>query len=649
MPSFASSSEVRDSTDGTLLVLRARHVLVSGVPSETVRTVKGRLPDDLDVILQSDLVIALTGMVNRVNICSRAIQCSAIANHLLNYFHMNGEQLGVRPASKVYIDDSDGMAKPDADLATAADPFSPHAFLPLIAALDRAVERFVGLHLIRRYPLIFGPWRERYDAEVALTEKIARAVVNITARSPNAQFRKRSRNLMKVADTLFGQHMRVRLKSVIPQALRLNCAAVSVASEEALRGVLRSVGESNEPELPVLCHSMERLFKHGLKPIRYKSVTSFSGTNGADRKTSDGDDELALLSEPRSDSPPVLERLGAKGSEKFTALGILDVDLDLELNLDLDAQDRAELCFDEDEDAETLSGSQEQVEDLFFSDDGFLSDDTDLMAVGAQDKEPGVIQIRPGGTIHIAVAEDFDFDDLWASSQETLDDGPSQWEGERSMGSSQLSTSSGACSFSDSYPRTESPGIFMVDDEDECMLDHDSNEGEDEDGGWPGDLADADDLEGRDGDLLSPGANPVFPASPLSHWEHQVSTNSRHVLSAGVGLPLGYSAGLGHSLEEGTELLHFDPSYGSEPNAEPLGQAEARMCPPPTLALAPARCTEHAGGDVDADEAALRRFPGAHSELKGDIVAGEPVRLLEIRSPDGDDQLPSAFSAYSWR
>ena len=227
----------------------------------------------------------------------------------------------------------------------------------------------------------------------------------------------------------------------------------------------------------------------------------------------------------------------------------------------------------------------------------------------------------------------------------------------------------------------------MVDGEDECMLDHDSNEGEDEDGGWPGDLADADDLEGRDGDLLSPGANPVFPASPLSHWEHQVSTNSRHILSAGVGLPLGYSAGLGHSLEEGTELLHFDPSYGSEPNAEPLGQAEGAFAGPatsylpllldddlvqlacarradgsrstaappslsassPTLALAPARCTEHAGGDVDADEAALRRFPGAHSELKDDIVAGEPVRLLEIRSPDGDDQLPSAFSTYSWR
>ncbi|KAI0335839.1 hypothetical protein GY45DRAFT_707148 [Cubamyces sp. BRFM 1775] len=270
------------------------------------------------------------------------------------------------------------------------------------------------------------------------------------------------------------------------------------------------------------------------------------------------------------------------------------MDLDLDLDLDLDAQDRAELCFDEDEDAETLSGSQEHTEDLFFSDDGSLSDDTNLMAVGTGDVEPGAVQSRPRDTIHIAVAEDFDFDDLWASSQETLDDGPSQWEGEWSLGSSQRSTSSGACSFSDSYPRTESPGIFMADDEDECMLDHVSDEGEDEGSRWPGDLAGADDLEEQDDDLLSHTTSQFFPALlPLSHWEHQVPTTSRHALPDNLGLQLSYSAGLGHSLQEDTELLHFDPSDTSEPNVEPLGQARdiipssspgrrsrtARMCP----------------------------------------------------------------------
>ena len=29
------------------------------------------------------------------------------------------------------------------------DPFSPHAFLPLVSALDRIVERFAALHLVR--------------------------------------------------------------------------------------------------------------------------------------------------------------------------------------------------------------------------------------------------------------------------------------------------------------------------------------------------------------------------------------------------------------------------------------------------------------------------------------------------------------------
>ncbi|KAI9058434.1 hypothetical protein FKP32DRAFT_1597527 [Trametes sanguinea] len=193
MPSFATSSEVRDKANGVQLVLRARHVLVSGSPSHELYTVKGRLPDEVDVILESDLVVSLTGIVNRVKIDSRDIQRSAIAGHLLSYFHANSDQLGVRPASKVYVDESDGVAKltlsatrpilkprspastarlcaiellyvfrteplgaaqpckphTHAGPATAADPFSPHALLPLAAALDRTVERFAALHLVR--------------------------------------------------------------------------------------------------------------------------------------------------------------------------------------------------------------------------------------------------------------------------------------------------------------------------------------------------------------------------------------------------------------------------------------------------------------------------------------------------------------------
>lgn len=103
MPSFTSTSEVRDGADGVLLVLRARHVFVVGTPSSDAHTVKGRLLDDLDVTLESDLVVTLTGMVNRVKIDAHRVQPSAIAKHLLHYFHV------VRTASSLFHPHSDAV------------------------------------------------------------------------------------------------------------------------------------------------------------------------------------------------------------------------------------------------------------------------------------------------------------------------------------------------------------------------------------------------------------------------------------------------------------------------------------------------------------------------------------------------------------
>ncbi|KAI0356437.1 hypothetical protein OH77DRAFT_1423379 [Trametes cingulata] len=224
---------------------------------------------------------------------------------------MNGEQLGVRPASKIFVDDADGIAKltlsptrpilkpssasavrlsaiellyvfrtrntpvpqqpghsgaqSNAGLAAAADPFSPHAFLPLVAALDRTVDKFAEYHLVRRYPLIFGPWRERFDAEVAASAKIARAIADIIARSPHAQFRKKARRLLK--------------------AMQRNCAEASAASRHAVHGLLQPLKDHDIPpsnsedegemlstldHSDILCQSLERLFKTSSKPIRYK-------------------------------------------------------------------------------------------------------------------------------------------------------------------------------------------------------------------------------------------------------------------------------------------------------------------------------------------------------------------------------------------
>ncbi|TBU24086.1 hypothetical protein BD311DRAFT_42232 [Dichomitus squalens] len=83
------------------------------------------------------------------------------------------------------------------DNSGVADPFAPSILLPVVSALDRLLEQFV-LHSIRRYPLIFGPWRKRFDGEIAIVSKLSLAVVDIIRRSPHTAFRKRSRRIIQV-------------------------------------------------------------------------------------------------------------------------------------------------------------------------------------------------------------------------------------------------------------------------------------------------------------------------------------------------------------------------------------------------------------------------------------------------------------------
>ncbi|KAI0632182.1 hypothetical protein C8Q77DRAFT_1197416, partial [Trametes polyzona] len=430
MPSFALSSEVRDSTDGLQLVLRARHVFVAGSPSKDAHTIKGRLPDDVDVILESDLVIAVAGMANRAQIDACKVQHSAIANHLLHYFHMNGEQLGVRPASKIFVDESDGVAKftlaptrpilssgsasavrlsaiellyitrtpplpgpqrprsPNAhihaDAAAAADPFTPHAFLPLIAGLDRIVEKFAVYHLVRRYPLIFGPWRQRYDVEIAASLKLARAVTDVIARSPHSQFRRQSQRLLKrIQQDLDASN--TKSKNALQGLVQASRAVDDTVSQPVSDS--ESELHSSTNDFDILCRSMERLFKFGMKPIRYKSVSS-SAIHGGTAKASKEDE--FTLSACRSESPPAIFRGVEEDGERTGLLPGLDLDLDLDL--DDDAWGRDELSFDENAEPADDSQELELGDDLFFSsdEDGLVSGNAGLGLVDTEDVMPEV-------------------------------------------------------------------------------------------------------------------------------------------------------------------------------------------------------------------------------------------------------------------
>ncbi|RDX53358.1 hypothetical protein OH76DRAFT_1215253 [Lentinus brumalis] len=422
MPSVATAVVVNDSADSINVVLNARFVLVVGSPSDTVYVLRGRVPDGIDVVLHSDLVITVSGTMDRAEVDGRAIQNSAIARHLQNYFHVNGEQLGVRIASKIYVDDDDdGKVKltlsptrpvlercsrflrlsvielvyacktprthaspqPEsvgvqanhlAEASPAADPFSPHGFLPLVAALDRTVDKFAALHLVRKFPLIFGPWRERFDAEVRVSRNVARAITDIVARSPHTAFRKRCHRLIK--------------------AMRKNAVRTSHASADSLRALLSAaIGEEDKDELDdladaytfsdncdVLQQGMERLLQCGVKSKLYKSAAS-AGVGQGSAKSLDDDFQLS----------------GSLTTSPMTLGPIRD-------DHDQNARDRVDLRFDED--ADTMGGSQDP-DDLFGVDTEL--DDFDLWV---SDEAESVRAISP---------QLQDIDDSWGSSQSTLD------------------------------------------------------------------------------------------------------------------------------------------------------------------------------------------------------------------------------------
>lgn len=83
MPSFSYSAALR--IDNPSLVIETTHFLVHDLPSETTHMVYGSVPTDVDVLLASDLVISISGTLDRVRLSSMDISKSAVALHLKRY------------------------------------------------------------------------------------------------------------------------------------------------------------------------------------------------------------------------------------------------------------------------------------------------------------------------------------------------------------------------------------------------------------------------------------------------------------------------------------------------------------------------------------------------------------------------------------
>ncbi|KAG9315593.1 hypothetical protein JVU11DRAFT_3231 [Chiua virens] len=64
MPSFSSSSSIRVASQDHALRLKITHNFLHGSPSDTIHSVKGRLPKDLDVLWLSDISISFSGAMD---------------------------------------------------------------------------------------------------------------------------------------------------------------------------------------------------------------------------------------------------------------------------------------------------------------------------------------------------------------------------------------------------------------------------------------------------------------------------------------------------------------------------------------------------------------------------------------------------------
>lgn len=87
MPTFAyCSPPIREMVEGLTVALHTRHVFASGSASDDVLELKGRIPDDVDVILGSDLVFIIAGTVKSGRVASGVVRRSAVAKHIIDYF-----------------------------------------------------------------------------------------------------------------------------------------------------------------------------------------------------------------------------------------------------------------------------------------------------------------------------------------------------------------------------------------------------------------------------------------------------------------------------------------------------------------------------------------------------------------------------------
>lgn len=88
MPTIALKSKVRTALEHCSLSLNIRHRLLLGQPSDIIFDMKPTLPEAVDVLLLSNLLITVSGSLDGTRIMPVELKASHIAHHLMDFLRM---------------------------------------------------------------------------------------------------------------------------------------------------------------------------------------------------------------------------------------------------------------------------------------------------------------------------------------------------------------------------------------------------------------------------------------------------------------------------------------------------------------------------------------------------------------------------------
>ncbi|KAF9651367.1 hypothetical protein BDM02DRAFT_3184620 [Thelephora ganbajun] len=226
---------------------------------------------------------------------------------------LNPDELPIATATLIAINWSFAW-KSNSTETTFVNPFSSQHLLPIQNMVSSVVERVLSRDFVRRYPLIFGVWRNSIGAEMAMFPQVNQPILNIIARSKNTTFQKQCRRLLR-ASFVFSS-LRRSNNTVYDSSLnRLQDALGSLTLDDVL--VLSCRNDER-----VLLVSLQRLHRTLFRAERFKASTFINKS----------DDPLHNSDHYEPSSDVLLEY---DGSEPFEDLGDPPLDSDENAFMDL--------------------------------------------------------------------------------------------------------------------------------------------------------------------------------------------------------------------------------------------------------------------------------------------------------------------------